>query len=48
MKLEFSEKADLDMKDIWRYNAERYSVEHADKYQSFLLKETQSQVALDG
>lgn len=39
MKLELTDKADLDLSEIWLYNAERYSVEHADKYQTFLIDE---------
>ena len=39
VKIELSGKADADLVEIWVYNAERYSIEHADKYKSFLLQE---------
>jgi len=39
VKIALSDKADADLVEIWVYNAERYSVEHADKYKSFLLQE---------
>ena len=32
-----SAKADLDLSEIWNYNAERYGVEHADKHKAFLM-----------
>lgn len=41
MKLEFTEKADADLAEIWAGNAERYGLEHADKYRSFLIQEIQ-------
>jgi len=39
MKLEFTDKAAVDFAEIWVHNAERYNVEHADKYRDFLLAE---------
>ena len=42
VNLEFTDKADADLGEIWVYNADRYSVEHADKYRAFLLVELET------
>ena len=42
VKLIISEKAWLDLRDIWLFNAERYGGEHAAKYQEFLFSEMAS------
>jgi len=51
VKIELARKADIDMTEIWIDNAERYSVDHADKYSHFLvesLQELAKNLALSG
>ena len=42
MNTEFTDAADLDFDQIWLYNAERYDLDHADKYQEFLLRKVEA------
>lgn len=39
VKLELSDKAYADLLEIWVYNAEYYTIEHADKYWAFVFTE---------
>jgi plasmid stabilization system protein ParE len=37
--LKVTNRADVDLSEIWIYNADRYGIDHADKYHDFLLRE---------
>jgi len=39
VKLEFTSKAEIDLLEIWVYNADRYGIDHAEMYRTFLLTE---------
>jgi len=45
MTVRLTHLADLDLNEIWIYNAKRYGVEHADKYQEFLTDEIEKLAA---